>query len=269
MTAALDTIFVWSHPRALSTALLRSLAELPHATTVLEPFMIPWQAEIGFLDRKRHPNPPNYQDIITNIQSGEYAPSDDTRIQVVKDMACHGGLPLLKRIIAALPHAKHVLLIRHPYRAIPSYFRAIAADPLSESYTKELIQEDTSYDCLLQYAQRFGAGSFLLVDADDLVRTPATSLQALCDYLGLAYSPSLLNWKPDALPPTWRDLDAFEGWLDNVASSSGWQERPELGREVPYPSSCTVLERECIDAHMPVYRELVQYASNDVRRSAV
>ena len=63
-----ETVFIWSHPRALSTALLRSLAELPDAVTVLEPFMVPWQVDMGVY-RGCESRQPNYKEAINNLLS--------------------------------------------------------------------------------------------------------------------------------------------------------------------------------------------------------
>ena len=157
-----QTVFVWSHPRALSTALLRSLAEHSNITTVLEPFMVPWQVDLGVYRGTVYagpntPSPPNFEDVIRALLAANgscNSGADDAsstkkspHVQVVKDMPCHGGTTLLERVLHAFPSAKHVLLVRHPFRAIPSYLR------VSVGYSDEVMRADISYAGLLQYAE--------------------------------------------------------------------------------------------------------------------
>ena len=176
-----ETVFIWSHPRALSTALLRSLAELPDAVTVLEPFMVPWQVDMGVY-RGCESRQPNYKEVIDNLVTGHYlssAMSTSQRkspIQIVKDMPCHGGMALLEQMTAAFPEAKHVLLFRHRFTTIPSYLKVCVGGSNSD----KVMQEDISYKVLLNYAEHLShkqqqekqpqLPAFLLMDADSLIR---------------------------------------------------------------------------------------------------
>jgi len=145
-------VFIWSHPRALSTALLRSLAELPGVTTVLEPFMVPWQLDLGIY-RGFSSSPLNYDQAIASLQARVKSSSSRTSRAahgtfIIKDMPCHGGTVLLDRIIAAFPDAKHVLLVRHPFRAVPSMLK------VSVGYSDEVMRADISYAGLVEYAKK-------------------------------------------------------------------------------------------------------------------
>jgi hypothetical protein len=282
-----ETVFIWSHPRALSTALLRSLAELPDAVTVLEPFMVPWQVDLGVY-RGFNPAPPDYQQAIHNLAAGHYLGSADAvdetshgppstssqRLQIVKDMPCHGDMALLDRVTAAFPAAKHVLLVRHPFRAIPSYMK------VAVGYSDELMRADISYAGLLEYAEHLvqlqhagkeaqgRAQTFLLVDADDLIRDPAPALQRLCAHIGTLYSPGLLQWEAGAPPPSWGDLADFEDWLDAVLGSSGWVPRPGLPVLPVQPAvgDGAPLQAELIAENMPVYERLLALAAEHMGR---
>lgn len=258
-TCAGITVFVWSHPRALSTALLRSLAELPHTTTVLEPFMIPWQAKIGFLNREKNPNPPSFENIIDNIEVGDYFTQADQHVQVIKEMPVHVPPDVFDAIFERFPNAYHIFLVRHPYHMIPSYFKAILKDPQAADFTQDVIRMDTTYRPLLDAAQRIstsGSASVLMLDAESLHADPRSSLTRLCNHIGVPFVESVLQWTPNHYPSSWRDLHAFEGWLDTVVSSSGWEKRP-LDADPVYPEVSVDFQRECIDANMPIYEQLM------------
>jgi hypothetical protein len=273
-----ETVFIWSHPRALSTALLRSLAELPDAVTVLEPFMVPWQVDMGVY-RGCESRPPNYKEAIDNLVTGHYLSSDTSTshkkppIQIVKDMPCHGGMALLEQVTAAFPEAKHVLLVRHPFTTIPSYLK------VSVGYSDEVMREDISYRGLLKYAEHLShkqqqekqpqeievppPPAFLLMDADSLMGQPEQALRRLCKHIKAEYTPALLHWEANTPPKSWGNLDVFEDWLDNVLGSSGWVQKPGLPKQ---PAQALAkdgppLQSEFIDENMPVYELLLSLAA--------
>ena len=275
-----ETVFIWSHPRALSTALLRSLEELPDAVTVLEPFMVPWQVDMGVY-RGCESRQPNYEEAIDNLITGHHLSSARSTspgkppIQIVKDMPCHGGIELLEQVTAAFPEAKHVLLVRHPFTTIPSYLK------VSVGYSDEVMREDISYRGLLKYAehlshkkqqekqpQQVKVPAFLLMDADSLIRQPEQALRQLCKHIKAEYTPALLHWEANKPPKSWGNLAVFEDWLDNVLASSGWVQKPGLNKQPARPAAKDgmPLQSEFIDENMPVYECLLALAAKEEKQ---
>ena len=278
-----ETVFIWSHPRALSTALLRSLAELPDAITVLEPFMVPWQVDMGVY-RGCESRQPNYKEAIDNLVTGHYLSSATSTshrkppIQIVKDMPCHGGMALLEQVTAAFPEAKHVLLVRHPFTTIPSYLK------VSVGYSEEVMREDISYRGLLKYAEHLShkqqqekqpedvevppIPAFLLMDADSLIRQPEQALRHFCKHIKAEYTPALLHWEANKPPKSWGNLAVFEDWLDNVLGSSGWVQKPGLTKQPARPAAkdSLPLQSEFIDENMPVYECLLALSAKQEKQ---
>ena len=267
-----ETVFIWSHPRALSTALLRSLAELPDAVTVLEPWHNEWCVHRGCESRQL-----NYKEAIDKLVTGHYlssAMSTSQRkspIQIVKDMPCHGGMALLEQVTAAFPKAKHVLLVRHPFTTIPSYLK------VSVGYSDEIMREDISYRGLLNYAEHLSnkqqqekqtQEAFLLMDADSLIRQPEQALWQLCKHIKAEYTPALLHWEANKPPKSWGNLAVFEDWLDNVLGSSGWVQKPGLSKQPTRPAAKDgqPLQSEFIDENMPVYECLLALATKQEKQ---
>jgi len=218
--------------------------------------MIPWQADIGFLNREKNPNPPSFEAIMDKIETGEYFTDASQHMQVIKDMPIHLPPEVFSALLVRFPRARHIFLVRHPYRMIPSYFKAISQDPQAEDYTKDVIQMDTTYKPLLEAAQSI-SGSALLLEAETLLADPRASLTSLCSHIGVPFVESLLQWEPNDIPSSWRDLDAFEGWLDTVVSSKGWIVRP-FDEDLTYPELSDEFQKECININMPLYRQLLQ-----------
>lgn len=222
--------------------------------------MIPWQDSIGFLNRTKNPSPPSFRDIMDNIAAGEYFTQEDQNIQVIKDMPVHLPPHVFDEVCARFPAARHIFLVRHPYHMIPSYFKAIANDSQAADYTEEVIHLDTTYKPLLDAAERVassGQGSALMLDAETLIADPRSSLTKLCSHIGVPFAESLLRWKPNEVPSSWRDLDAFEGWLDTVVSSSGWVVRPQADK-LTYPAVSDGIQKTCIDMNMPFYEQMMR-----------
>lgn len=222
--------------------------------------MIPWQDSIGFLNRTKNPSPPSFGVIMDNIEAGEYFTKKDQHIQVIKDMPVHLPPHVFDAVCVRFPYARHIFLVRHPYHMIPSYFKAFANDPQASDYTEDVIHMDTTYKPLLDAAERvvsLGLGSALILDSESLNADPRVSLTRLCNHIGVPFASSVLQWKPNDIPSSWRDLDAFEGWLDTVVSSSGWVARPRVGY-LTYPEVNNEFQKKCIDTNMPFYEQLMQ-----------
>ena len=253
-------------------------------TTVLEPFMVPWQLELGVY-RGPSNSPPDFEKAMAGLLSDKYFDANPGRtlhgcanvqkpnLQVVKDMPCHGGMDLLHRITTAFPSAKHVFLVRHPYRTIPSYFR------IAVSYSDEVMRADISYKGLLEYAEHLTAlknaflsettstqarkrAAFFFMDADSLIRNPKPALEQLCQYIGVKYEPTLLRWEKNVPPASWGDIADFEDWLDEVLSSSGWKSKPDLPEHPSIPTGGRPFQTELIEENMPVYDKLRMLAQD-------
>jgi len=107
-----------------------------------------------------------------------------------------------------------------------------------------------------------GTRSILIMTAEALHAHPKASLVKICNHVGAPFTDSLLHWKPNEIPVSWRDLDAFEGWLDIVVASCRWQPRPQ--DVLTYPTLKDDFQKECIDVNMPVYEELLRKRSNEL-----
>ena len=260
--SAFETAFIWSHPRSLSTVLMRSLAELQSIATVVEPFMYPFQVDVGAYHGVEE-NPPTYEQAIDSLKSGRLssAPASSSSstnplLQVVKDMPCHGGLKTLDMALRSLPGTKHVILFRHPLRAVKSYLNI--AD-----YPVELMRADISYSGLVEYSEhltsQLGYDKVLFVYADELIRDPESALKSICGFLGVQYSSSMLSWERGA-PKSWGDCETvYEGWFESVLKSTGWQQQPDLDLHPVLPDDVDGLEKEFILENMSPFQTLLGF----------
>jgi len=120
-------------------------------------------------------------------------------------------------------------LIRHPRRAIPSYYRCTVPPLDAVTGFYNFLPSEAGYDEVrrtfdyLRSARLIGprlAGdpsplspdevSITVVDADDLLNRPAEAIRAYCREVGLDFSEEMLKWEDEESQQ--RAKEAFEKW---------------------------------------------------------
>src|SRR5690606_12739538 len=71
-----------------------------------------------------------------------------------------------------------------------------------------------------------------VIEAADVLRRPETALSALCEALGVPFSPKMLHW-----PPGLRESDGVwaSHWYDSVARSTRFEPYRRAAVELPEP----------------------------------
>ena len=233
-------IFLWCHPRSLSSALERVMLERGDMATLHEPFLSLYYVHDG---KKRLPHhdvdprrPASYEDIRAMILE-----TARTRPVFVKDMCyyirdhIHDDVDFIRRMTSTF-------LIRDPERSIPSYYR------LDPGVTLEEIGCEAQYRCFERIGEITGQTP-VVIDATDLAEDPAGTVRAYCQALELPFMPRSLAWNAE-LPHTWRDVS---GWHADLAGSRGIAK--------PRSSSGPGLDaaphlRDYYEHHLPFYRKM-------------
>ena len=195
---------VWSGPRNISTALMRSWENRPDCRVVDEPLYAYYLAETGL-------NHPGREEVIAagetswpEVVAELTAPTDGIYYQ--KHMTHHLIPQLPRDWIGALTN---VLLIRDPAEVVASYVRS-RADVVAEDIG--LVQQSELYDLL--------GGEPPVIDAADFLRDPEGYLRWLCSYIDVEFTAAMLRW-----PPGPRDSDGVWApyWYDAVLASTGFE----------------------------------------------
>ena len=207
-------IAMWSGPRNISTAMMRSFGARADCAVSDEPFYG------AFLKESGEPHPLASETIadmdcdwhrVTAAQSGPVPGNRPVWYQ--KHMPHHMVGPIT---IADFPQHRHAFLIRAPERVVASYR---AKNELREP-------EMLGFSRLRQYfeleRERTGAVP-PVVDSDDILRDPAGMLERLCLALGIAWDPAMLSWQKGPHPE-----DGVWGthWYDKVNASTGFGGAP-------------------------------------------
>ena len=223
---------MWSGPRNVSTALMRSFGARPDTLVVDEPLYAYYLSATG-LD---HPGradvlagqPRAWADVAASLTGPLPA---GVAVHYQKHMT-HHLLPEVGRDwIGRLSNA---FLIRDPAHVVASYAKVRGAPDLA----------DLGY---AQQAEIYRAYGGPVIDAADLLRDPAGVLGRLCAALGIPWTEAMLSW-----PPGRRDTDGVWAphWYSSVESSTGFAPYD------PHPADVPARLRPLVAEAMPYYEEL-------------
>ena len=203
-------IAMWSGPRNLSTAMMRSFSSRADTFVSDEPFYG------AYLKATGDPQPMADQVIgsmDTDWQSVARAMTGPcptgAPIWYQKHMAHHMVGPIAHDDLPGLTHA---FLIRNPARVVASYAAkriAVRPDHLGVERQVEYFERE---------ADRLGHAP-PVVDSADILADPAAMLERLCEALGIDWDPAMLRWEPGI-----RETDGVWAahWYDAVARSTGF-----------------------------------------------
>lgn len=234
-------IAMWSGPRNLSTAMMRSFGSRADTFVSDEPFYG------AYLKQTRDPQPMADEVIasmdcdwssVARAMCGEAPGSPPVWYQ--KHMAHHMVGPIAHD---DLPGLRHAFLIRDPDRVIASYSaKRVKVRPQHLGSEKQL-------EFFEREADRLGRAP-PVIDSADILHEPATMLRRLCEALGISWDPAMLRWEPGP-----RATDGIWGshWYDAVNSSSGFG-GPEKNH-----IELTAEEQAVSDACRPYYERLAAY----------
>ncbi len=212
---------MWSGPRNISSALMRSFGNRSDCFVSDEPFY-PY-----FLTKTKLKHP-LYDEI---IQSGltDYK-------QIIKYIT--GVIPSSKKIwyqkhmahhildiknIDWVKHMKNCILIRHPSDVITSYSKQNKIENIEQL---GYIQQIQIYKRLTEYLDIHP----IIIDAEDLLSNPLKMLTVLCRKLQIKFDPKMLSWSIGI-----RKTDGVwaKHWYKNVESSSGFKPYNKTDRKIP------------------------------------
>jgi len=204
-------IAMWSGPRNISTAMMRSFGNRPDCAVIDEPFYAAYLAE----SRLDHPmrddilstQPRSAADVISTLL-GEIPGGKTVFYQ--KHMT-HHMLPSFD--IGWMAQCRNVFLIRAPERVVASYIRK------RENPTLDDLGFVRQAELFAREADRLGKAP-PVIDCDDVLADPRIVLGKLCDALDICFADAMLAW-----PVGRRATDGVWAphWYHAVEASTGFE----------------------------------------------
>jgi hypothetical protein len=158
----------------------------------------------------------------------------------VKDMAYHVS-PCLDRGLVA--NFQNTFMVRHPGHTLRSLKRFLPDFTPEEAGFEHLLR-------LMRLASEESQDDPVVVDGEELRRSPATVVDDYCRRVGLPFLPESLRWEAGLLPD-WR---RWEEWHAEVAESTGIGP-PRAGPEPARPDGVDpAVYARCVEC----YEEMVE-----------
>lgn len=222
---------MWSGPRTISTAMMRSWGSRSDTVVADEPLYA------HYLDATDRPHP-GREEVIAHHETDWRAVvdritgpiPDEATLFYQKHMAHHLLPEMDWGWVQALRNA---FLIRAPREMLTSLVEVLPEPTLSDT---GLPQQWT----LFQFLEAKRDSPPPVVDARDVLEAPRLVLAALCDALDVPFRSSMLSW-----PPGPRETDGVwaKHWYDAVYDSTGFQ--PYEPKDTPVPDRLKGMHEEC------------------------
>jgi len=232
---------MWSGPRNLSTATMRSFSSRSDTFVSDEPFYG------AYLKDSRDPQPMADEVIasmdcdwrsVARTMTGP-CPAN-APIWYQKHMAHHMVGPIAHD---DLPGLRHAFLIRDPARVVASYAnKRVAVRP-------EHLGVERQVEYFEREADRLGHAP-PVIDSADVLGDPPAMLKRLCEALGIEWDEAMLSWEPGI-----RETDGIWAphWYDAVAASTGFSSPDE------HPLELDDDARRVAEACRPSYERLAKH----------
>ena len=219
---------MWSGPRNLSTALMRSFENRDDTKVWDEPFYAYYLKET----KKNHPLA---NEIINKYETNlekiiDLVTAEKNFIYFQKHMSHH----IIKKIpINWITKGINCFLIRHPKEVLLSY---IQKNDLIDS-------NDLGYPSQLRLLNYIKTSNkkILVIDAKDLSEKPEIILKKICKKINIPFTEKMLNW-----PKGRRVSDGIweKIWYKNVKSSTSFNKI--LNKEYEIPKKYNHIYNECL-----------------------
>ncbi|GAB4182933.1 MAG: branched chain amino acid aminotransferase [Wenzhouxiangellaceae bacterium] len=232
---------MWSGPRNLSTALMRSWGSRADTYVTDEPFYAHYLSQVDVDHPGREQvlaSQNNDWREVASWLTGEIPLGRPIWYQ--KHMAQH-YLPGMEG--DWFKHLRHAFLLRDPKAVVASFAKVVAQPSLHDTGFPQLL-------ALYQRAADLSGRPPAVVDSADILRQPEATLRQLCAALAVPFDHAMLRWAPGR-----RDTDGVWApyWYATVEQSTGFQ--PYVERSIELPPRLQAVYEDCL----PYYRQLSEF----------
>lgn len=224
-------IAMWSGPRNISTAMLRSFGSRPDTAVTDEPLYAHYLKVTGVAHPGRDEVIAAHEADWQKVAAWLTGPVPEGKTCWYQKHMAHHLLPMIDR--AWLDRLTHAFLIREPDEMLASLVKTYPGAGLADT---GLPQQCEIFD---RVADRIGRAPPVVL-ASDVLKNPRAMLEALCKALAIPFLPAMLTW-----PPGKRATDGAWAphWYAAVEASTGFD--PYRPRQVELNAALSTLLDEC------------------------
>lgn len=234
---------MWSGPRNISTAMMRSWENREDTVVIDEPLYGPYL----YKTQNKHPmfteiikSQGHDEDRIIADLTQQDLPNNSS-IYYQKHMSHH----ILEGMdVSWIKQLTNVFLIRDPRYVLSSYLRK-HNNPTPENlgYPQQLM--------LFNYVKENLGYTPIVMESKDILKNPEEMMKLLCEKLTIPFDNSMLTW-----PKGYRDSDGIWAphWYNRVIESTGFSKYKP--KDINLDSKTELITKKC----MPYYLELSKYA---------
>jgi Sulfotransferase domain len=232
-----QVLVLWSAPRSRSTAFFRMMTERGDFTAVHEPFS--YLAEFGYaeLAGTRVTSAPALLDGLRRLAA--------RRPVFVKETTGKRYPEVLGDEEFMARDAVHTFLIRHPRETIASRHPLDPGAGIGKAGFESLFEIFTE-------AARRGGQDPVVIDAADLMASPAAIVRAYCERVGIAFLPQALTWSPQDRP----EWTLSSRWHAEAAASTGFAPAPAAESDPGVDVERDPVLSRYLAHHLPFYADL-------------
>jgi hypothetical protein len=197
-------VFLWAHPRSLSTAFLRMVLERGDFLVVHEPLSSIVVQGYAMVGDEKVGTATELVDLIEERSAGTpifVKETTEYRYGVLAD-------PRLPRLAA------HTFIIREPSRTIASHYA------MNPRVTRDEIGYEHQLEIFELMLERSG-NPLLVIEAERLLADPAAAVGDYCRRIGIPFRADALTWQPDERA----EWSRTKAWHAEVARSTGFRPR--------------------------------------------
>lgn len=250
-------IFLWAHPRSVSTATERVMRERGDLQCLHEPFLHYYYLQktgrkLPLFDSEQN-HPESYEatrDLI--LGKAEISPV------FAKDMSYY-VMPELLEDREFCAQITHCFLIRHPRKSILSYYR------LDPDFSCEEVGLASQWQHF-QGIEKMGLTKPVVLEAEAIQSDTKSAMKLFWKALGLDYKEKAFEWSSESTPQDWQYV---KGWHEQVGGSTGINSakpsddskaREDFERAVELAPQL----KEYLEFHLPCYQALKQHSLTPV-----
>ena len=233
---------MWSGPRNISTAMMRSFENRSDCFVSDEPLYAAFLKQTGL-------NHPGAEEVIADgecdwriVTNNLTGPIPDNKTVWYQKHMSHHLLPDMEH--DWIYKLNNIFLIRNPNAVVASYIKSRA----------EITPEDIG---LIQQSELYGelrneGHSPMIIDSNDFLANPKIYLQALCTQFNFPFEDAMLSW-----PQGPRDSDGIwaKYWYKAVWNSTGFETR--LDQQIKLNKEHQHIANACMPAYEKLYSKRI------------